>query len=443
MKEVIIKTNYGEIKGIEEGEAYVFKGIPYAKPPIKELRFKAPQKPDNFVGVYKADKFKNRSAQAKLETPDNFYDKEFYMENVYKTPISEDSLYLNIWMPKFNSNKKLPVLVYIHGGAFLGGTGHEIEFRTDTYAKEDIILITINYRLGVFGFFAHEWLNDDKVAIGNFSILDQIAALDWIGENITQFGGDPKNITICGQSAGAMSVETLLCSPLADGKYNKAIIQSGGGYPQFLMNGFSLEKAILMGEKLVEDLGVNTLEELKEVPMEKLLDSQQKLVMDNMQKGDGVPYGPVINGYVLADCIDGVVESGNISKVPIIIGSTKNDITVTKEEVELQESKINKSCVDWSLINEKVNQNSSYVYYFKRDLPGDNTGAFHSAELWYMFGTLNKSWRPMEKEDFNLSTEMISYWSNFIKSSNPNGEGLELWERCTEKNKFVKKFDKK
>lgn len=443
MKGIIIKTKYGQIEGVEEGFAYVFKGIPYAKPPIKELRFKAPQKPDNFVGVYKADKFRNRSAQAKWETPDNFYDKEFYMDNIYKTSISEDSLYLNIWTPKINTDKKLPVLFYIHGGAFMGGTGHEMEFRTDAYAEQGIILVTINYRLGAFGFFAHEWLNDNKQNIGNFGVLDQIAALDWVRENISSFGGDFNNITICGQSAGAMSVEVLLCSPLADGKFNKAIIQSASGYPQLLTKGNSLEKSMLMGQKLVYDLKVNTLAELQEVPTERILEAQQKLVMEIMQKGEELIYAPIVDGYVLRETIDKSVENGNIAKVPMIIGSTKEDITVTKEEAELQDSKINKSCIEWSLMNEKINENPSYVYYFKRDLPGDNAGAFHSAELWYMFGTLDKCWRPMEKEDFNLSKEMILYWSNFIKSSNPNGEGLELWEKCTENNRFVKKFDKK
>lgn len=440
MKEIMINTKYGLIKGIKEKESYVFKGVPYAKPPVGELRFKAPEKPDNFNGVYDATEFKNRSVQDESGNPNNFYTKEFYMDKVYKTPISEDSLYLNIWVPVDKSSEKYPVLFYIHGGGFMGGTGHEVEFRTDAYAKEGVILVTINYRLGALGFFAHKWLEDDMKAIGNFGILDQIAALDWVKENIESFGGDPSNITICGQSAGAMSVETLLCSRMADGKYNKAIIQSAGGYPKILTNGTLLGEAFSIGEKIVKYLKVESLDELKEVSIEKILEAQKEVIKEYMESGRGLPFGPVVNGKLLTEKIDKLVESGQVNKVPMIIGSTKNDITVTKEEAESENSKFHKSCVNWSLMNEKVNDNPCYVYYFKRDLPGDDNGAFHSSELWYMFGTLGECWRPMEEKDYNLSREMINYWTNFIKDGNPNGDGLNKWESCTKDNNFVMKF---
>lgn len=440
MQNIIVKTKYGLIKGVKEKESYVFKGVPYAKPPVGELRFKAPEKPDNFNGVYDATEFKNRSAQSESGNPHDFYTKEFYMDKVYKTPISEDSLYLNIWTPLEKSSEKYPVFFYIHGGAFMGGTGHEIEFRTDAYAKEGIILVTINYRVGALGFLAHKWLEDDMKSIGNFGILDQMEALDWVKENIESFGGDPNNITICGQSAGAMSVETLLCSRMADGKYNKAIIQSAGGYPQVLANGITLEEAYLIGERVVNHLNVESLEELKKVSMEEILEAQKQVTKEAIESGKGIPFVPVINGNVLTEKIDESVENGHANKVPMIIGSTKLDITVTKEEAESENSKFHKSCIDWSLMNEKVNDNPCYVYYFKRDLPGDDNGAFHSSELWYMFGTLGECWRPMEEEDYNLSREMLSYWGNFIKSGDPNSKGLSRWEKCIKNNEFVKRF---
>lgn len=442
MEGPMIQTKYGTVRGVKEGECTVFKGIPYAKPPIGGLRFRAPQKPDVFTGIYEADKYPNRSAQAPGGSSDSLYKKEFYEDTVYETPISEDSLYLNIWAPEGRAEEKLPVLVYIHGGAFLGGTGHEVEFRTEEYAKRGVILVTINYRLGIFGFLAHPWLaEEDGAACGNYGILDQIAALDWIRENIASFGGDPENITICGQSAGGMSVETLLASRLADGKYRRAIIQSAGGYPNDIVNNETLEYAMNLGEYAIELAGVSSLDELRSLTTEQLLKAQDRVIMKSFQSGRGLPYAPVVNGTVLTDTVHGQIEKGQMNPVPTMIGCTKNDITVTPEEIESGDSKIQRSDVNYSLMNEKLLGNPAYVYYFKRELPGDKAGAFHSSELWYMFGTLKNCWRPMTEKDYELSGEMLDYWSNFVKTGDPNGEGLKKWELCVEENPFVKEFD--
>ncbi len=442
MEKQIIQTKYGTVRGVKEGKCLVFKGIPYAKPPVGGLRYKAPQKPDVFVGIYEADKYPNRSAQAAGGSSDSLYKKEFYEDTVYETPISEDSLYLNIWTLDEEADEKLPVLVYIHGGGFVGGTGHEVEFRTDAYAERGIILVTINYRLGIFGFLAHPWLEEeDRTACGNYGILDQIAALDWIKENISAFGGDPDNITICGQSAGGMSVQTLLASRLADGKYHRAIIQSAGGYPNDIVNNETLEYAMNLGEHAVKLSGVGSLNGLRDLTMEQLLAVQDQIIKESFQSGRGLPYAPVINGEVLQDSVQGHIERGQMNPVPTMIGCTKHDITVTPEEIETGDSKIQRSDVNYSLINERLLDNPSYVYYFKRELPGDKAGAFHSSELWYMFGTLKECWRPMGKEDFALSERMVDYWSNFVKTGNPNGGELERWELCTEENPFVKEFD--
>lgn len=441
---MLVKTIRGSFKGLKEDNCYVFKGIPYAKAPEGELRFKAPVKTELTEEIIIADKFGNRSAQAVWDTPDGFYKKEFYWTVENETPISEDGLYLNIWTKEPDKEKKMPVIFYIHGGGFLGGAGHEIEFITDEYAKRDVVLVTINYRVGIFGFLAHPWLyEEDPVACGNYGVLDQIAALDWVRENIVQFGGDPENITICGQSAGGMSVETLIVSDMTAGKFQKAIIQSASGYPCYVVNNELVEDAFGLGLSAMKLAGIDSLEELRSATMDKLLEVQGRIVMEGFKSGKGIPYAPVINGFVLKEHITDAIRNGNMNRVPTIIGCTKNDMTVTDEELKAGKSRIYQSDIDYSLMCEKVINLPAYVYYFKRDLPGDDAGAFHSSELWYTFGTLDKCWRPMEEGDYELSREMLDYWSNFARSGNPNGFGLDGWLPCTEKEKFVKEFDKK
>ncbi len=442
MKERLVKTMLGLIEGVQEDNCIVYKGIPYAKPPIGNLRFAAPKPIDAFEGTYKADHFGNRAPQLVWDTPDNIYKREFYNDSIFATTINEDCLYLNIWVPDKENTKKLPVAFYIHGGGFLGGTGHEVEFRTNAYAERDVILVTINYRVGLLGFFSHPWLHEeDRASCGNYGILDQIAALDWVRDNIEVFGGDPDNITIFGQSAGAMSVQTLLCSSYAKDKFSKAIMQSGAGYPNVVQHDISLEESFALGIRAVELLGVTSVEELRKLSMESILDAQGKIIMEALKSGKGLPYAPVINGYFLEDGYDNLIKSGKTHDVPTILGSTRHDITVTKEEIENRISRLQESCVGWSLINEKLGRKSSYIYYFTRDLPGDKNGAFHSSELWYMFGTLKNCWRPMTEGDYALSKKMLDYWSNFMKKGDPNSEGLPVWRVCSSKDTFTQEFD--
>ena len=440
MSEYMVNAGCGRITGTREGEAYVFRGVPYAKPPVGALRFAAPERLEPFEEIFHADQYPNRSAQTPWDAPDGFYTKEFYADPVYRTPISEDSLYVNIWTPELDPEEKLPVLFYIHGGGFMGGCGHEIEFRTDVYAKRGVVLVTINYRLGIFGYFAHPWLdNEDAVSCGNYAVLDQIAALDWVRENIAAFGGDPDNITICGQSAGGMSVQTILASRLADGKYKRAVIQSASGYPNVVMKVMPLAEAFEQGELAVRYAGVSSLAELRALTMEELLAVQGKILMEKMTGETGLPFSPVIDGKVLTETITDAIANGHMNPVPVIIGCTKNDITVTPQEAASRDSMIHRSNVAYSLKSEEISQNPAYVYQFCRDLPGDSAGAFHSSELWYTFGTLHENWRPNTEGDFALSEEMVSCWSNFAKTGDP-GNG---WELCTEEHPFVKVFDVK
>ena len=194
-------------------------------------------------------------------------------------------------LPDRECTAPLAVAVYIHGGGFMGGCGHEVEFRTNAYAAKDVILVTINYRLGMFGFLAHPWLaEEDDVACGNYGIMDQIAALNWVRENIAAFGGDPDNITIFGQSAGCMSVQTLLSTPYARGKFAKAILQSGGGYPVIIQPEVPLEDAFERGKKAAGLLGASCLDMLRAVPAERIYEVQGKLMMESMMAGKGLRF---------------------------------------------------------------------------------------------------------------------------------------------------------
>lgn len=448
MSSMIVETKYGKLQGVKEDGCVVFKGVPYAQPPAGDLRFKAPRPPRPWEGVLKADAFGCRSAQIDVHTPDTFYGKEFYQEKVFATPVSEDSLYLNLWVPEDafaeegDDSCPLPVAVYIHGGAFLGGCGHEAEFRTGAYGKKGVILVTINYRLGVFGFLAHPWLEaEDDVACGNYGIMDQIAALDWIRENIRAFGGDPENITIFGQSAGCISVQTLLSTPYAKGKFAKAILQSGAGYPVVVQRDVTLDQAFEYGKMVAEKAGAASLEELRAVPMETLLTVQGEVSEKLMAAGQGLAFCPVLNGKFRTQTYDGAIENGTVANVPTMIGSTRNDITVTPEEAASQQSRFRESCRGWALAMEKLGHAPSYVYYFKRSMPGDDAGAFHSSELWYMFGTQKRCWRPLTEGDDRLAETMVSYWTNFMKNGSPEGPGLKLWPPCTAENPFEMEFD--
>ncbi|MBB5266092.1 para-nitrobenzyl esterase [Catenibacillus scindens] len=429
----IIKTNSGPVQGVEEGACVVYKGIPYAKPPVGGLRWKAPEKAEPWTEVLKADHFGNQSAQRDWSNaPETPMTREFHQDPVSNNPASENGLFLNIWTPKEKSETLMPVAFYIHGGAFMGGCGHEITFRTEAYAKKGVILVTINYRLGIYGFLAHPWLEkEDSRACGNYGILDQITALEWVRENIRFFGGDPDNITIFGQSAGCMSVQAILSIPSQKGRFSKAILQSGASYPALLGKLIPMDEALKRGGYAVEAAGVHSLEEFRAISETEMCQIQEKVYARVGAMGGGLAFSPVENHVLFPGSEDQLVEEGRIADVPMIIGTTKNDMTVTLDEVLARDSRFQAGCRRWALKMEENHHSPCYVYYFTRDLPGDNAQAFHSSELWYMFGTLGKCWRPMTEADYQLSETMVSYWTNFMKSGKPNGTGLPQWPSYT------------
>lgn len=436
----IVRVEGGEIEGVLDDEGVVvYRGIPYAAPPVGDLRWKQPQPVIPWDGIRKCDKFGPASLQ-EGQQKGSFYWKEFYQDG--NPEMSEDCLYLNIWTPATGKKNKLPVMVWIHGGAFMNGFGHEIEFDGDAYAKKGVILVTLNYRLGMCGFLAHPLLTEENggVGSGNYGLFDQLAALRWVKNNISVFGGDSNNVTLFGQSAGAASVQALISSPLAKDYIQRAIIQSGGGLGGIISTR-PLAEVQAEGKAMWDSAGFSTLEEMRACPA----DSFQNVMMNYMshQKSfRGMPYSPCVDGQLLKESTYEAAVNGNELDIPYMIGYVAQD---------LMPDMMRKAAVDWSLLLEKQGRRPAYVYCFSRDLPGEDMedtggfgsmkGAFHSSELWYMFGTLDKCWRPMENTDYELSDRMVTYWTNFARNGDPNGENLPEWKPCKNEDQHVQMLD--
>lgn len=443
----IVKTavRQGLLEGVRQNGFTVFKGVPYARPPVGELRFKAPQPPEKWDGVRQANNFSAKSAQTG-QPPGSFYDKEFYSNPEFQVPLSEDSLYLNIWTPASDIAERLPVAFWIHGGAFLGGFGSELEFDGEAWCRRGVILVTINYRVNAFGFLAHPWLTaeNERGISGNYGILDQIAALQWVYDNIAAFGGDPDRITIFGQSAGSMSVQTLVSTELTGKLIHGAILQSAGGYDSGLNRDRTLAEAEVIGEKFIQACGVSSLAGLRALSTEDILAAAGAIVAEAFQSGGvtALPFTPTIDGCLLQAGYNDIIDGGAHKDIPYMIGSTQNDIGVDPEKLAAgDKGRLHRGCVNWSLKNEALGRGPAFVYYFSRRLPGDDQGAFHSAELWYMFGTLDRCWRPWQPCDRELSDRMLDYWTNFVRQGDPNGDHLPLWIPCTAANAHVQILD--
>ncbi len=416
----VVKTNYGKLQGVasEAAGITVFRGVPYAQPPVGDLRWRPAQPLKPWKGTKVADKFGNISWQ-NGSPKGSFYWKEFYQQA--NETMSEDCLYLNIWAPTASladKGTKLPVAFWVHGGAYQNGYGHEITMDGDAWAKRGVILVTINYRLGLLGFLSHHALsaeNSDHVS-GNYGLTDQIMALQWVHDNIVAFGGDSDNITVIGQSAGAASVKNLVASPRSRQLIRHCIIQSGGGLGKFIDDDQDQAKADAKGKELMDDNGLTTLASLRSA-------TPQQLLTIN---GWGVTQ-PHVDGINLTENFDKATMSGSLADVDYMIGQTMDDIMG-----------MNKGLDRFCYVRDSISPNHRvYQYYFARKLPGSRDGAFHSSELWYMFHTLTRSWRSMTKADYDLADRMMDYWTNFCKYGNPNGTGTETWHPFTAKNPYV------
>lgn len=417
-----IETACGSILGTTcqwEGVT-AYKGIRYAT----AGRWERPRLVTHWDGVYDATRYGNCSYQ-----PRAFYDEAAMVEKAFyfhefregeTYTYSEDCLFLNVWTPE-NAvpNSRLPVLFYIHGGGFTGGCGHEKHFDGPVWAAKGVVSVTINYRLGPMGFAALPELEDENGSAGNYGIHDQVAALQWVRSNISAFGGDPENITIMGQSAGAMSVQQLCISPLTDGMFAKAVMSSGGGANK-LMPDISTKQLYPIWQAIQKAAGCSTLEEFRTLEPKKLFEAWNTVKAGNPMAA--MACFPGIDGTLLPCGSSKAVELSKQKNIPYIMGSNSEDIVPPV---------VCSMALNWCKGQAAAGMAPSYGYHFNRQLPGDGEGAWHSADLWYWFGTLKHCWRPMEQKDYELSDQMTDYLTNFARTGNPNGEGLPEWKSIT------------
>lgn len=408
----------------------VFKGVPFAAPPVGDLRWKAPQPVQPWEGVRKADAFTSPAWQG-MHEKESFYDHEWGNEPF---ECSEDCLYLNIWTPAKSPDEKLPVAVWIYGGGFMSGFAHEREFDGKAFARKDVIYVSINYRLHVFGYLTHPELDKEAGRSGNYGLLDQIAALKWVHDNIAAFGGDPNNVMVFGQSAGAGSTIALFCSPLMKGMMQKAVVHSGLG--GFMEKDLSYE----IGRQFVEHCGYSSPLEMRDVPAERIMEYYTTF---KPQFGKGararLPFGPYVDGYALTESYDECIEQGHYNDVEFLMGSTKDDMA-GNAPLPWMPAAINEKMRSLLLKHEELGRRPGYLYFFSRPLPGDDSGSWHSSDLWYIHGTLDRCWRPFEKYDYELSDAMVTYWTNFMKNGDPNGGDLPQWRPYSKEDPFTMVF---
>jgi len=409
----------GQVKGVMTSTKGViaYKGIPFAAPPVGKLRWREPQPVVPWKGVKVADKYGAAAMQVTWD-PQSFYGKEWRASG--SVPFNEDCLYLNIWTSAAgDKNKKLPVAMWIHGGGYREGFAFEPEMDGgEDWASRGVILVSVTYRLGVIGFFSHPLLSAESPhgVSGNYGLMDQAAALKWIYNNIEQFGGDPKNITIFGQSAGAGSVQSLCASPISKNLVSRAISMSGGGLSNG-RSGISLDTAQLANKKMMDFFGKTTLDAMRSLSFDELIRMSQKYADTTKTR---IGWSPVIDNYFLKKTFSDAAIAKEIPDIPYMFGYTANDL-----------GDMTKPIADFSALRATQSNKPVYAYLFQRQLPGDSSGAFHSSDLWFIFHSLRHSWRPFTAGDEDLSKTMVDYWTNFSKFGNPNGKNGDAWQPYT------------
>ena len=413
--EYIVNTPCGPVRGTQgrlEGTV-AYKGIRYAT----AGRWEYPKLITGWEGTYDATAYAHCAFQARAfydeakNEKKQFYYKEFRKGETYT--YSEDCLFLNIFTPESaKEGDKLPVLFYIHGGSFTGGCGFEKHFDGPVWPQKGVIGVTINYRLGPWGFLCLPQLKEEAGHTGNYGLYDQMMAMQWVHENIAAFGGDPENVTIMGQSAGAMSVQQHCLSPLTDGLFSKAVMSSGGGVSK-MMSVKPEESAYPFWQAVMEKAGCETLEQFRSISPEQVYNAWQAAKKE--VKGAGMAVSPVLDGkFIVGTGVD-LLAAGKQKNIPYMVGSTSEDIVPP-----IIQGMARKWCA--------AQERPSYTWFFDRQLPGDDNGAWHSSDLWYWFGTLPNCWRPMEQKDYDLSDQMADYLCNFVKTGNPNKGGkLPTW----------------
>ncbi len=408
---VSIKSSLGTITGIEKEYCNAFYGIPFGK----ARRFKYAVEIDNLKD-FDATKYgdaciQKRCYYAHLENPERmFYHKEFREGIDFK--YSEDCLNLNIFTPK--EKGKYPVLVFIHGGGFDSGANSEGAFDGEYLASKGIVSVFIQYRVGVFGYFVHEDIEKEFGHDGNFGFDDQVLSLKWVKKHIGDFYGDENNVTVMGQSAGAMSIQSMLLSKKCDGLFSKAIMMSGGGKFPSIATPKRVEDRREYWLEVMKECSCLTLEEFRNIEPKAIFDALE--IVKAIRKDNQISTMTMVDNYYLLDSQEKLMR--NKIDIPTIIGFTNNDMfTLILAKMAVSYAK----------------KNSAYCYYFDVDAKGDNNKAFHSCDLRYVFHTLDKSWRPYDEEDEKISKLMIEYLTNFMKTGNPNGENLPVWNKHKKK----------
>jgi para-nitrobenzyl esterase len=455
----VVKTRNGLISGTKSGKINIFKGIPFAAPPVGELRWKAPQPAANWTGIRKCTAFPASPFQP---PPAPFYcwTEEFIAP---PEPLSEDCLYLNVWTGAKSSTEKRPVFVWIYGGGFGSGSAACAIYDGEEMAKQGLVYVSINYRVGPFGFMAHPELSKEQNGFsGNYGLMDQVAALRWVHDNIAAFGGDPGKVTIAGQSAGSMSVNSMIATPLAKGLFQRAIAQSGG----ILSGRFTagLEQGEKTGLVLQEKAAAANLAALRQLPAADVLRAAQAL--------GPLRLGPILDGYVLPRDIQALFRTGRHNDVPFMSGWVTGDGGIFGNQAPKPEDyqknardkygaqaqayldlfpgnnqeEVSASLGRFNLLSfagypahllAAYNKSASFIYQVahvptdKPDFP--NYGAFHTSEVPYALHTLHLWKRPWQDHDYAVEKLMSAYWVNFAKNGDPNGKGLPRWPKYTPK----------
>ncbi|MCR5442324.1 MAG: carboxylesterase family protein [Sphaerochaetaceae bacterium] len=459
----IIQTDKGKVRGVlnSDGDVEIYAGIPYAKPPVGELRWRAPQDPEPWEGILECDRFAPMSMQVtNLPIYDSlvriigYHDYKISLNDNYVPPVSEDSLYLNIWKPA-GECRDLPVLVYIHGGSLQTGQTWTDDYNGTSFARNGVICVNMGYRLGVFGFFADDELLKQDGTTGNYGLLDQIKALQWVRDNITAFGGDPDNVTIVGESAGAVCVDALCVSPLAKGLFRRAILESStlaSVNPPHSYRPF--DQAIRSGKRLLEKYKCSSVDDLRKL--------SSKALVGEMSSQHHV----TVDGYVLPDSPYNLRKQGihneeamihgfnDLESGPFIIfdrTSLKNYESkvrsyfrdVADDVLDLYDAKTDEEAAEyWAEIYGAVFFNYSHyclnrlaaadgipVYEYLFTKKNKSLSSWHSGELRYAFHNIPEKTRLYDDADRHVSDVMHSYWVNFAKTGDPNGAGLPVFEQ--------------
>jgi len=464
----VVKLEQGEVRGvvIADGEVELFAGIPYAQPPVGELRWKEPRDPQPWTGVLDADHFAPMCMQpTKLPIYDSlariigFHDYKISLHDNYVAPVSEDGLYVNVWKPA-GKVSNLPVIVYIHGGTLQTGQPWYADYAGTGLAKKGAVVVNLGYRLGVFGYLADEGLaaESETGTTGNYGLLDQIKALEWVQQNVAAFGGDPGNVTLAGESAGAASVSALCTSPLAKGLFRRAILESSTVVSTEPPHSFrSMEEALTSGQELKARYGVSTPAELRALDAKKIVNeayTQHHMTVDGYALTE-TPYESyrkgvhneeaILHGYNAEESGPFILFAhGNMKnyegKIRTYFKEYADEVLVLYAPATDAEAD---SC--WAQVYGAIffnyphycldrlaaqNGIPAWEYYFSKT--NGRLGCWHSGELPYFYGNIPADSKLFNEKDRALSETILSYVMNFARTGDPNGTGLPPWDSDTE-----------